>query len=411
MTNSNVDDGAFTPERMGAATRRLVELLARHIRPGEKTLAYILSQSNRIGHFALETQILKSLYEDDYDRILVVTDQMSLAGTNHWIRSCGGRKFHFIETEDFDVILLGQVDGGLQSIGPLDTLFRRPSSIILDFWRSILAGGEVRSLTLPAIVEDIAREALSARGIDPDEPFVLFHNRTLAYRPSMTYHSYRTAEVSTYREALAHLMDSGYRVIRVGEPGMDTMGFEGTAYVNVPDWDGVDPAVDLFVLARCAFGLAQNSGPIWAAAAFGRPVLWTNAPFEHLNFPYLDDITLFKHYRRAGSDVWLTYKEILDDDLPSLFRSEDFAERGVELVSNAPEALLSATQEMLARVSGNWSRDDAQNARFQSLGAEFERRVEQDPTFQRNSLNFYGYAHGFGSMSRAQVDAQPTFLD
>jgi hypothetical protein len=135
MTNSSVDDGAFTPERMGAATRRLVELLARHIRPGEKTLAYILSQSNRIGHFALETQILKSLYEDDYDRILVVTDQMSLAGTNHWIRSCAGRKFHFIETEDFDVILLGQVDGGLQSIGPLDTLFRRPSSIILGHVR------------------------------------------------------------------------------------------------------------------------------------------------------------------------------------------------------------------------------------------------------------------------------------
>ena len=47
------------------------------------------------------------------------------------------------------------------------------------------------------------------------------------------------------------------------------------------------------------------------AAAFGRPVLRTNLPFEHLNLPYNDDLSLFKHYRRAGDRRLLRYREIL----------------------------------------------------------------------------------------------------
>lgn len=401
----------FSLEAMQAATVNVVKLGASHLALGERTLLYILSQSARIGHFGLETQIIRTLFEDAYDRILIITDLMSQPGTNPWISACAGPKIRFIETDDFNILMLGQIDAGLQSISALDVLLASPRSIITRFYRHILSDGPVKSLVLSQEAEDIARAVLSGRGIDPDAPFIFFHNRTLAYHPGMAYHGYRTAERETYKPSIARLIDAGYRVIRLGEPGLDTMGFAPDAYVNVPDWEGADRAVDLFVLARNAFGLAQNSGPIWVAAAFGRPVLRTNTPFEHLNLPYNDDLSLFKHYRRAGSMEPMRYREILDVGIPAMLRSEDIAEAGYEIDGNTPAELLAATEEMLSRTAGTWQRDPDLDARFRALGADYEARISQDPDLKRRNMAFYGYAHPFGSVARVLLESHPGFLD
>lgn len=398
-------------ERLSAAVREAVTLVAPYLVRGERTLMYILSQSDRIGHFGLETQILRTLFEDDYDRIIVVTHLMSAPGTNPWIRACAGPKFTFVEIDSMDIQLLGQVDAGTLQIADLEVLFARPRSIITRFYQHILAGGAVKPLTLSEEVERIAHGILSERGIDPQEPFVFFHNRTLQYLSSASYHEYRTAEVATYRPAIARLIDAGYRVIRLGEPGLDTLGFPADRYVNVPDWGGVDRAVDLFVLARNAFGLAQNSGPIWVAAAFGRPVLRTNTPMEHLNLPYNDDLSLFKHYRRADSEAEMTYREILEAGIPAMLRSEEIAEAGFVVEPNTPQELLAATEEMLERVDGRWERDAETDARFRAIGAAYEARIKADPDMRRQTLDFYGYAHPFGSLARVTLQSNPRYLD
>lgn len=398
-------------ETMRAAAQEVVKLAGPHAAREGRTLVYILSQASRFGHFGLETQIIRTLFEDAYDRILIVTDLMAREGTNPWIRSCAGPKIGFLELDNLDVMLLGQIDAGMQQVGSLDCLFASPRSIIIRFYRHILTGGAVKSLGLPHAVDRIARETLEAHGIDPDAPFVFFHNRTLSYGPDMAYHAYRTATIGAYRPSICRLIEAGYRVIRIGEPGMGTLDLPPDAYVNVPDWADRNPAVDMFVVARCAFGLAQNSGPIWVAGAFGRPVLRTNAPFEHLNLPYNDDLTLFKHYRTTGSTEPMRYREILDAGIPAMLRSEDLVEAGYEILENTPEELLAATEEMLSRADGAWQRDRATDDRFQSLGTGYEARLAADPAMQKANLAFYGYAHPFGSIARVTLEAQPGFLD
>ena len=401
----------LSAEAIGTAAREVVTLAAPHMAPGGKTLVYILPQSARIGHFGLETQIIATLFEDAYDRILIITDLMSWPGTNPWIRFCTSPKIRFLEVDNFDILLLGKMDAGLHHIGQLDCLFSSPRSIIIRFYRHILAGGAVKPLMLPDEAETIARDTLSARGIDPDAPFVFFHNRTLSYGKGMDYHAYRTATVKAYEPSIRRLIDAGYRVIRIGEPGLDTLGLPADAYVNIPDWEGVDRALDLFVLARNAFGVAQNSGPIWVAAAFGRPVLRTNAPIEHLNMPYNDDLTLFKHYHVAGSAEPMRYRQVLDAGIPAMLFSEDITGAGYQVVENTAEELLAATGEMLGRMAGTWQRDAETDARFQALGAAYEARLQADPVMQDKTLAFYGYAHPFGSLARVTLETQPGFLD
>ena len=398
-------------ETMRAAAAEVVKLATPHLAPGGRTLVYVLSQAGRFGHFGLETQIVRTLFEDSYDRILIITDLMSREGTNPWIRSCAGPKIRFLEIDNLNVMLLGQIDAGLQTAGSLDLMLASPRCIIIRFYRHILAGGIVRFLDMPEAAEEIARTALWSHGVDPDAPFVFFHNRTLAFAPDMAYHAYRTASVEAYKPSITRLIDAGYRVIRLGEPGMDTLGLPPDVYVNVPDWGDADRAVDLFVVARNAFGLAQNSGPIWVAAAFGRPVLRTNAPFEHLNMPYHDDLTLFKHYRSAGRKAdYMRYSQILDAGIPAMLRSEDLAAAGFEVLENTPDELLAATEEMLERVAGTWQRDAETDARFRALGAAYEARISADPAIQKNNLAFYGYAHPFGSIARITRETQPDFL-
>ncbi len=302
---------------------------------------------------------------------------MSWSGTNPWIRNCTSPKIRFIEIDNFDALVLGTKDAGFHRIGNLDCLFAGPRSIFIRFYRHVLAGGAVKFLELPEEAESIAREILSAHEIDPDAPFVFFHNRTLAYVPGMTYHAYRTAKVETYQPSIRRLIEAGYRVIRIGEPGLDTMGFPPDAYVNFPDWGEVDRAVDLFVLARNAFGLAQNSGPIWV----------------------------------AGSAEPMRYRQILDAGIPAILFSDKIAEAGYEVRDTSPDELLAATEEMLDRMAGTWQRDVETDTAFRALRAEYEARIAADPDMQASNFAFYGYAHPFGSIARVTLKAQPGFLD
>ena len=106
-------DGAkrlLTPDSMRKAARDAVQLALPHLDRDGRNLIYVLSQSARIGHFGLETQIIRTLYEDAYDRIVIVTGLLDQPDTNPWIPDCAGPKIRFAHTDDLSILLLGQID-------------------------------------------------------------------------------------------------------------------------------------------------------------------------------------------------------------------------------------------------------------------------------------------------------------
>src|SRR3546814_14102840 len=54
----------------------LFRLVMPHLLPDRPSLVYILTQSDRIGHLTMEPQVLKTVYGDRYDRIIVLTPPM-----------------------------------------------------------------------------------------------------------------------------------------------------------------------------------------------------------------------------------------------------------------------------------------------------------------------------------------------
>ncbi|MEQ8394671.1 TIGR04372 family glycosyltransferase [Thalassobaculum sp.] len=382
---------------------RLATLVIPHLTPGEPVLVYVLHQWRRIGHLTIEPQILSTLYGERYQKIVIVTGNLDLPGSNRAVAQCLDSRITVVETDWRDVLALGTVDGGLIDLRHLHLLAMSARSLIVAFWRAVVAGRRPRELHLPDSLRERAHDRLAARGIDPTAPFALFHTRTMQYLPGETHHGHRTASIGRYEPSIRRILDAGYQVLRIGEPGLEAWERSPDGYLSVADAFPDDRWIDLFACAECAFATAQNSGPIWVVAAFGRPSLRTNTPLEHLNLPYNDDLSMFKHYRRVGDDRHMTYSEILDARLPGVFRDADFAERGIELAENTADEIDAATAEMLAKMRGEWSANVGRHERFRALGKAYEEAIQTEEWFVAEDLAFYGYGHPFGWIADATL--------
>lgn len=395
---------------------KLFRLVMPHLHPDQPTLVYILTQSDRIGHLTLESQILKTLYGDRYARIVILTAPLVRPGANARVPECLGDRFVWVETDDEVIAAMGFVDGGIADLQRVHLLLQSPRLLFVDFWRRVVGGVRPAVLALSDAVREDGHRQLRSIGIDPAAPFAFFHMRTMKYLEGLTHHGHRTAAIDSYAPSIRRILDAGYQVVRIGEPGLEPAGWMGDGYVSLPDaLPGLAPherAVDLAVLADAAFGTAQNSGPIWVAAAFGTPTLRTNTPFEHLNLPYNRDLSLFKRYRDRATGRTLRYAEILDARLPAVFRDSGFDERGIELVANDAGQIDAATDEFLDMLGGGECRLPAEkHRRFLELGASYEQAVQGDAWFRAENLDFYGYGHRFGEVSAALLDGMPDFLD
>lgn len=395
---------------------KLFNLVLPHLTPGSPALVYILAQTNRIGHFMIEAQILKTLYADRYDRIIVITPPMHQPGTNALIPACFGDPFVWVAADEPVFKAMGFVDGGLADLQHLHLLLQSPRVLIVEFWRKVAAGTRPAVITLPDQIRERGHAQLRSIGIDPEAPLAFFHVRTADFTDGYQRHAHRSTTVEPYAPSIRRILDAGYQVVRLGEPGLEPPDWMGDGYVSLPDAlpdrGPQDRAVDLTVLADAAFGTAQNSGPIWVAAAFGVPTLRTSTPFEHLNLPYNRDMTLFKRYRDRSDGRFLGYGEILERRLPAVLRDAEFDEKGIDLVDNSAEEIDAATLEFLSLVSGEpGGLSPDRVARFLALGRAYESAIAADPWFRRENLDFYGYAHPFGTVAAAQLDADPGYLD
>lgn len=389
-----------------ATLNRLSTLVIPHLTPGEPILVYVLHQWRRIGHLTIEPQILATMHGDRYRRIVVVTGNLDQEGSNRSIAACLDPRIVVVETSWRDVIALGTIDGGLVDLRHFHWLAMSARSLIVACWRTVVAGRRPQLLHLPDNLREQAHRRLADHGIDPAAPFALFHTRTMHYLPDETHHGHRTASIARYEPSLRRILDAGYQVLRIGEPALEVWDRAPEGYLSLADAFPGERWIDVFACADCAFATAQNSGPIWVVAAFGKPSLRTNTPLEHLNLPYNDDLSMFKRYRRAGEDRFLTYREILDARLPGVFRDADFEARGIELVENTVEEIEAATEEMLAKLQDRWTPDTGRHERFQALGQDYEDAIRDDPYFVAEDLTFYGYAHPFGWIARRTLESE-----
>jgi len=188
---------------------------------------------------------------------------------------------------------------------------------------------------------------LEANGIPKGSKFVTLHVRC----DGNFQRAARDADISTYISSILLLRKNGYYVIRSGDKKMPKIQkIEGV-------WDYAhsetrSEILDIFVISKANFMITTTSGPAWVAPTFGVPCLNTNVfPLVHRSY-FHADIYITKLIKSTKEGKYLSFKEILENEL---FRSESIEylnRQGYEIINNEQDEIENAVSEMMKIISG-----------------------------------------------------------
>ena len=216
---------------------------------------------------------------------------------------------------------------------------------------SLIRAGRAAKLRLqPEEIDDCERR-LKSMGINSDRPIVCVHARESGYwaRTGDRTHSVQNVDIATFIPAIQLLADSGYQVIRLGDKSMTPLpALKGTLDYGLSEYRS--DALDLYLMARSAFLLGSSSGPWAVASMFNVPLLATNWIAVH-KIPFLPkDLVLVKRFKHKNRNTLLSFDELMNLDYGEyLYYNLD--RKNVEVVDNTAGEILSATKEMLERLS------------------------------------------------------------
>ncbi len=228
--------------------------------------------------------------------------------------------------------------------------------------------------------ETQGRRFLDHCGVQEGVPFVCFQARDLAYLATVypernwDYHSYRSTAIHSYLPAMEELARRGYAAFRVGAVVQTPLR---STHPRIIDYatNGRTEFLDIYLGARCHFGLGDPSGILCIPMIFRRPRALVGAiPFEHLPSWGPHDVCIPKKLWLAAEHRFLTFREILESGIGRSFhRTEQYEQCGIEVIENTPEEITAVAVEMDERLKGTWretEEDGELQRRFWALFAQ-----------------------------------------
>jgi putative glycosyltransferase (TIGR04372 family) len=218
------------------------------------------------------------------------------------------------------------------------------------------------------------RAGLAELGIGPSDRWVCVIVRDAAYTSAafpgkdMSYHDYRNCDVEDYVEGAEAVAQRGYFVVRMGAVVARPMRSAHPRVIDYATSGRRSEFMDLYLGAHCAFCVSDGLGYYAIPAAFRRPNAYVNySPFFMFYSSRAADLGIAKTMVDATTGRRLTLGEMGARGVAQLSATRDFAERGVRVVSNTPGEIRELMCEMVDRLEGTWRDapgDDERQARF-----------------------------------------------
>jgi putative glycosyltransferase (TIGR04372 family) len=221
---------------------------------------------------------------------------------------------------------------------------------LYEIKEEVFAQGEISPLNpiieLDQGYKDRARAYLESRGLPPNSWFVSLHIRNEGFGIAR-----RNQPIESFMEAINYITEQGGWVVRIGDTTMKPM--------NVMD-HVIDLAIDKnsrfvhpYVMQQALFHVGTCSGPTWAAAVLGTPVLMTNTTSIARNAHSMSVGSLFLPKRVIYKSRELTLSEILSHtEGYSEMETYDLHKSGIELLPNTSVEIKDAVQEIM-----HWTRN------------------------------------------------------
>ena len=195
--------------------------------------------------------------------------------------------------------------------------------------------------------------------IKVSEKFVCYATRTESYYTKLIEQgvvvkprSVRNPDERVYLKVASKLADDNLSVIRMGKD-LDTKISE-SEFPGIIDYATTSRTdfLDCFLMKNCKFAFVGNTGIVWFRWLFNLPNLHCDV-YDIRYTQMTSDIFIFQKVWMRSENRVATISEMLK--MRSEYSDERHqGRRGVELIKNTADEILSACNEMNSRIDGTW---------------------------------------------------------
>jgi len=218
------------------------------------------------------------------------------------------------------------------------------------------------------------RKVLAQMGIKPTDRFVCFIVRDAAYTKSvfpekdMSYHDYRNCDVDDYVLGAEMLADRGLFVLRMGSIVAKSLISKNPRVIDYANSKFQSEFMDVFLGANCEFCVSDGLGFYAIPALFRRPNAYVNfSPFFMFYSSRLCDLGIAKTVSDVITGRRLNLTEMDARGATKFSHTSQFTGVGIVATSNSPLEIRDLMLEMLDRSEGKWipqAGDDERQCKF-----------------------------------------------
>lgn len=218
------------------------------------------------------------------------------------------------------------------------------------------------------------RKVLAQMGIKPTDRFVCFIVRDAAYTKTafpekdMSYHDYRNCDVDDYVLGAETLADRGLFVLRMGSIVAKPLISKNPRVIDYANSKFRNEFMDIFLGANCEFCVSDGLGFYAIPALFRRPNAYVNySPFFMFYSSRLCDLGIAKTVSDVITGRRLNLSEMDARGVTEFSRTSQFTGAGIVATSNTRFEIRDLMLEMLDRLEGKWipqAGDDERQRKF-----------------------------------------------
>ena len=379
-------------------------------RDGRRTVVYPFGAVDMFGHVWFDAHALHAVYPARECQVFFLRPPLPPKFRNT-LFDLPCRGFDIVEVDDFSLESFFRLSATVfyerpdYQFGDITFVFGGASNGARHLYRRDARTRPLRA-TMGLNQEEKAegRRLADAFDLDPGRPFVVLHARETGYNPSHWHNAFRDCDIATYRPAIAALVETGFSVVRIGDPSMKPLGLDLRHVHDVVAMQ--HPLLHPWLVQHCAFFIHCFSGPLELARAYGRPTLGINCHPGDVYPPEMGQVYMFKRFEETASGRRLDFAEIIGRRFTMLWHQTQLDNQGLRLVDNAPEEITEACLDFAATLQSGPVRQP-RFEEFCSKESDLRRASGARLPWERDFFMDVPWT----SMAPAYMRRQPDFLD
>jgi putative glycosyltransferase (TIGR04372 family) len=193
-----------------------------------------------------------------------------------------------------------------------------------------------------------------------DEPIICLISRDSKYLDYLdklagqehldrSYHSYRNSEIETYRLAINYLLEKGYWVFRMGSVTKEKIEVSHPNFLDYSQCNQKSDLLDIYLFSNCSGVISTSTGIDSLSQAYGIPTLVVNGLPLGLAVTFFNTIWVPKKLIWKNTNESLTIKEYIEN---SFLQTNDYLKAGIEIIDLNEIEIFNAVVELTARIEG-----------------------------------------------------------